>query len=253
VHHYGQGHGKGSLKPSSSLAAGSRRMDEEDEDDDGDTDDEEGEDAADATQPPQSAVATTAAAQQEGAEAGGAGPGAEKRQQLQRVAGQTARTARRQRHRAAEIEQAEQAHQSLVSRGATLAGVVVGGVVIGALTAGVGLVPYLGLVGTAAVVSGGAVAYTAAQAPSSRVVLAAESEVGVCGGIEGSVGGGGAGMCVCVGRFNDDMCFKTTTQTQSLALRWKGALELQVAVLEGRRPPPPPEIDLQVGWLGQID
>ena len=52
-----------------------------------------------------------------------------------------------------------------------------GGVVIGARAAGVGLVPGLGLGGAAAVVSGGAVAYTAAQAPSSRVVLAAESEV----------------------------------------------------------------------------
>ena len=55
--------------------------------------------------------------------------------------------------------------------------VYLGGVVIGALTAGVGLVPYLGLVGAAAAVGGGAVAYTASQSPSSRVILAAETEV----------------------------------------------------------------------------
>ncbi len=151
-------------------------------DDDADSDDDDGGEEepgpAAAGQPPQPPVVAAAATAEQQLKQQGEG-GGEKRQPLQRVAGQTARTAKRQRHRAAEIEQAEQAHQSLVSKGATLAGVVVGGVVIGALTAGVGLVPYLGLVGTAAVVSGGAVAYTAAQAPSSRVVLAADSEVGV--------------------------------------------------------------------------
>lgn len=180
MHHYGHGHGKGSLKPSSTAtssggSSSSRNkpgeetgaaelvVDSDDEDDDATVDDAVA--AADGK-----AVAAT----------GATGPGAQP--PLQRVAGQTARTARAQQKRAQEIEQAEQAHQSLVSKGAALAGVVVGGVVIGALTAGVGLVPYLGLVGTAAVVSGGAVAYTAAQAPSSRVLLAAETEVG------GSVG-----------------------------------------------------------------
>ncbi|GAB5031720.1 Hypothetical protein NocV09_00602720 [Nannochloropsis oceanica] len=151
-------------------------------------------------------TSTTAAAA--AAEEGGGGRGEEKKgATLQELAVQAAHTAKQQRTRAADIERAESHHQSLVTKGAGFAGVVVGGVVIGALTAGVGLLPYLGLVGAAAVAGGGAVAYTAAQAPSeSRVVLAAE--------------------------------------TEAEARRWKGALELQIAVCEGRRPPPPPEIDL---------
>lgn len=32
---------------------------------------------------------------------------------------------------------------------------------------------------------------------------------------------------------------------QAEAVRWKSVVEMQIAVLEGRRPPPPPEIDLQ--------
>eukprot|EP00624_Nannochloropsis_granulata_P000154 evm.model.NODE_10580_length_6495_cov_34.212780.1 len=141
-----------------------------------------------------------------GGEGGGRGEG-KGGATLQELAAQAAHTAKQQKTRAAEIERAEAHHQSLVTRGAGLAGVVVGGVVIGALTAGVGLLPYLGLVGAAAVAGGGAVAYTAAQTPpESRVVLAAETEAEAC--------------------------------------RWKGALELQIAVCEGRRPPPPPEIDL---------
>lgn len=165
MRHYGQGHGDGALKLSSPRLQGLEDSDDEEgEEDEGQLEQEHEQQA-----PTTTGIPTT----QEG---GGGGEGATPRP-LQRVAGQTARTARRQLHRGAEIEQAEQAHQSLVSKGATLAGVVVGGVVIGALTAGVGLVPYLGLVGTAAVVSGGAVAYTAAQAPGSRVVLAAETEV----------------------------------------------------------------------------
>jgi len=151
-------------------------------------------------------TSTTAAAA--AAEEGGGVRGEEKKgATLQELAVQAAHTAKQQRTRAADIERAESHHQSLVTKGAGFAGVVVGGVVIGALTAGVGLLPYLGLVGAAAVAGGGAVAYTAAQAPSeSRVVLAAE--------------------------------------TEAEARRWKGALELQIAVCEGRRPPPPPEIDL---------
>jgi F0F1-type ATP synthase assembly protein I len=100
---------------------------------------------------------------------------------LAKLADKAARTAKHnQKNRAAEVEKNEIEHQSLVSKGATLAGVAVGGVVIGALTAGVGLVPYLTLVGAAVVAGGAGVAYTASQAPSSKLVLAAESEVRQC-------------------------------------------------------------------------
>lgn len=247
MHHYGQGHGKGSLKPSSTSTtstSSSGRASKPGEDASGaaaDLVDSDDDDLLDETTVAEGTVAAGVGVQ-------GAQP------PLQRVAGQTARTARAQQKRAQEIEQAEQAHQSLVSKGATLAGVVVGGVVIGALTAGVGLVPYLGLVGTAAVVSGGAVAYTAAQAPSSRVLLAAETEVRSvlgCGSLAlGKEAWVGIRECVHLHKhWSRPVRFITIPikrTSQSEALRWKGALELQVAVLEGRRPPPPPEIDLQV-------
>lgn len=43
-----------------------------------------------------------------------------------------------------------------LSIGMKVAAVAVGGVVVGALTAGIGLVPYIAVVGAAAVASGGA-------------------------------------------------------------------------------------------------
>lgn len=76
---------------------------------------------------------------------------------LAAVAGQAAWNAKHIKIRGAQLEKSRQEHQSLVARGATVAGVVVGGVVIGALTAGVGVLPYLGMVGAAAVAGGGAV------------------------------------------------------------------------------------------------
>jgi hypothetical protein len=64
-----------------------------------------------------------------------------------------------------------------VSKGAAVAGVAITGVVVGAFTAGIGLVPYLAVVGAAVAAGGGAVAYTASKTGASRIVMAAETEV----------------------------------------------------------------------------
>lgn len=63
----------------------------------------------------------------------------------------------RDKQRRAE-EQLEKHHamDNNLSIGMKVAAVAVGGVVVGALTAGIGLVPYIAVVGAAAVASGGA-------------------------------------------------------------------------------------------------
>lgn len=62
-----------------------------------------------------------------------------------------------------------------LSIGMKVAAVAVGGVVVGALTAGIGLVPYIAVVGAAAVASGGAVAYQYRRPSDSRLILGSES------------------------------------------------------------------------------
>ena len=52
-----------------------------------------------------------------------------------------------------------------------VAALAVGGVVIGALTAGVGLVPYITVVGITAVAGGGAVALQYRKPEDSRLIL----------------------------------------------------------------------------------
>jgi len=81
-----------------------------------------------------------------------------------------------------------------VSMGVKVAAVAVGGVVVGALTAGIGLVPYITVVGLTAVASGGAVALQYKRPSDSRLVLACD--------------------------------------TMADALEWKHILELQIAKLE---------------------
>lgn len=56
-----------------------------------------------------------------------------------------------------------------------VAAVTFGGVVVGALTAGIGLVPYMAVVGIAAVASGGAVAFQYRRPMDSRLILASEN------------------------------------------------------------------------------
>lgn len=114
--------------------------------------------------------------------------------------------------------------------GLKVAAVAVGGVVVGALTAGIGLVPYITVVGITAVASGGAVAYQYRRPSDSRLILAAE--------------------------------------TVHEALAWKAALEEQIQKLDSaRRPLLPESVDPVVisnilgvstggsGWVkvGQVD
>jgi len=56
-----------------------------------------------------------------------------------------------------------------------VAAVAVGGVVVGALTAGIGLVPYIAVVGAAAVAGAGGVAYGISKPSDSRLILSCET------------------------------------------------------------------------------
>ena len=89
-----------------------------------------------------------------------------------------------------------------------VAALSLGGVVIGALTAGVGLVPYITVVGLAAVAGGGAVALQFRKPSDSRLILAADS--------------------------------------MQEAMDWKTAIERQIARLEeNRKPMLPPSANAQ--------
>ena len=101
-----------------------------------------------------------------------------------------------------------EAQDNNVSMGVKVAAVAVGGVVVGALTAGIGLVPYITVVGITAVASGGAVAITYRRPSDSRLVLACDS--------------------------------------MAEALEWKQKVQHQVALLErsAREAQLPPEIDM---------
>lgn len=101
------------------------------------------------------------------------------------------------------VEQQIEAHHAYdnnTALGVKIAAAAVGGVVVGALTAGIGLIPYVTVVGVTALVSGGAVAAQSARRPlDSRIILA--------------------------------------TETLSEALSWKSAIEMQIAkVVEAKRP-----------------
>jgi len=73
-----------------------------------------------------------------------------------------------------ELEKHETQDNNL-SMGVKVAAVAVGGVVVGALTAGIGIVPYITVVGLTAVASGGAVALQYRRPSDSRLVLACET------------------------------------------------------------------------------
>jgi hypothetical protein len=62
-----------------------------------------------------------------------------------------------------------------ISFGMKVAALTVGGVVVGALTAGVGLVPYITVVGISAVAGGGAVALQLHRPSDSRLILACDN------------------------------------------------------------------------------
>jgi len=81
------------------------------------------------------------------------------------------------RTKAEEQLASHQAHDNSISLGVKVAAVAVGGALVGALTAGIGLVPYLTVVGLTAVASGGAAASALQwkKPPDSRLIVAFES------------------------------------------------------------------------------
>lgn len=85
-------------------------------------------------------------------------------------------TQRRQKSLVEEQIEMHHARDNNISLGTKVAAVAVGGVVVGGLTAGIGLVPYLAVVGVTAIAGGGAVAYQWRSRPSdSRIILSCDS------------------------------------------------------------------------------
>jgi hypothetical protein len=125
---------------------------------------------------------------------------------LKHIVEQEALSQRRVKDRVHEQLELHQAHDVNVSIGAKVAAVAVGGVIVGALTAGIGLVPYLTVVGITAAASGGAVAFSFRRPLDSRLIMAAE--------------------------------------TMAEAVEWKAAIEQQIALLtESLRPALPSTVD----------
>ena len=117
-------------------------------------------------------------------------------------------THKKQQQQVEEQIERHQAYDRNLSVGMKVAALSLGGVVIGALTAGVGLVPYITVVGLAAVAGGGAVALQFRKPSDSRLILAAES--------------------------------------MQEAMDWKSAIERQIARLEeNRKPMLPPSANAQ--------
>lgn len=79
-----------------------------------------------------------------------------------------------QRRKAEDQLQRHHSQDASLNMGMRVAAVTVGGVVVGALTAGIGLVPYLAVVGIAAAASGGAVALQYRRPSDSRLILASD-------------------------------------------------------------------------------
>lgn len=79
-----------------------------------------------------------------------------------------------QRRKAEDQLQRHQTEDASLNLGVRVAAVTVGGVVVGALTAGIGLVPYMAVVGIVAAASGGAVAFQYRRPSDSRLILASD-------------------------------------------------------------------------------
>jgi len=126
------------------------------------------------------------------------------RKDLQKIICNEVNTQKRQRSKAEEQVEVHASHDSSVSNGAIAGAVVVGGVVVGALTMGIGLLPYLAVVGVTAAASGGAVALNSRRRPAnSRLIMAFD--------------------------------------TNKEALEWKNAIEEQIRSLSGSRKPTLPD------------
>eukprot|EP01039_Chlorochromonas_danica_P008023 gene8023-8850_t len=99
-----------------------------------------------------------------------------KSKDLKQIVEQETLNHKRQKNLVNEQIELHQAHDSNVSMGAKVAAVAVGGVLVGALTAGIGLVPYLTVVGITAAASGSAVALSSLRRPlDSRLIMACDT------------------------------------------------------------------------------
>lgn len=84
-------------------------------------------------------------------------------------------TQKRQKEAVNEQYELHRARDTSVNLGAKVAAVALGGVVVGALTAGLGLIPYVTIVGLSAVAGGGAVALQWKKPLDSRLIMAFDS------------------------------------------------------------------------------
>eukprot|EP01041_Mallomonas_annulata_P009846 gene9847-20481_t len=98
-----------------------------------------------------------------------------KHKDLKQIVESEVMTQRREQQLAVEQLERHQKHDSNVSSGMKIAAVAVGGVVVGALTAGIGLVPYITVVGLTAVAGGAGVLYSYRKPANSRLILACDS------------------------------------------------------------------------------
>jgi hypothetical protein len=96
-----------------------------------------------------------------------------KQKDLKHIVESEVKNQKLQRTMVEEQVEMHQAHDSNVSLGVKVAALAVGGAVIGALTAGIGLAPYMTIIGISAVAGGGAVAVQWRGRPQdSRVIMA---------------------------------------------------------------------------------
>jgi hypothetical protein len=103
------------------------------------------------------------------------GNSATKSRNLQQIAVSEANHLKIQKsHQEKQMEQME-ARDGQFSMGTKIAAAAVGGVAVGALTAGVGLVPYVTVVGLSAIAGGGAVAWQLRKPIENRLILACET------------------------------------------------------------------------------
>ena len=98
-----------------------------------------------------------------------------KAKDLKQIVESEVMTMKRQRSLVEEQLELHHARDNNVSLGAKVAAVAVGGVVVGALTAGIGLIPYITVVGITAVAGGGAVAWQWRRPLDSRLIMACDS------------------------------------------------------------------------------
>ena len=100
---------------------------------------------------------------------------ADRPKDLKQIVQQKKLNIKEQHKRAEEEIERHQQNDNNLSMSVKVAAVAVGGVVVGALTAGIGLVPYITVVGITAVAGGGAVALQYRKPTDSRLILSCET------------------------------------------------------------------------------